>query len=90
MLDGNTFAATSLPKDIFELVRKENVDSLMAVFPVKRFHYLASDGCALLLRETIDAMSDKGFDCFMKYHLATCERADLLGVTSHAVDIFQK
>ena len=62
----------------------------MAVFAVKRFHYLASDGCALLLRKTIDAMSDKEFDCFMKYHLATCERADLLGVTSHAVDIFQK
>lgn len=62
----------------------------MAVFPVKRLHYLASDGCALLLRETIDAMSDKEFDYFMKYHLATCERADLLGVTGHAVDIFQK
>ena len=26
----------------------------------------------------------------LKYHFATCERPDLAGVTSHALDIFQK
>ena len=27
---------------------------------------------------------------YLSYHFATCERADLLGVTSHALDIFRK
>ena len=40
--------------------------------------------------ESIDAMDDQEFDLYMKYHFATCEREDLLGVTSHALDIFQK
>ena len=89
-LDARTVAASSQPKDLFELVRKEDVDELMSVFPVTRLHYVASDGCALLLRDEIDAMDADAFALYLKYHFATCERADLAGITSHAVDIFRK
>ena len=90
LLDTETFAAKSEPKDLFELVRKEDVDEIMSVFPVKRLHYAASDGCALLLREAIDAMDEETFRLYLNYHFATCERGDLVGITSHALDIFQK
>ena len=90
LLDAETFAAKSEPKDLFELVRKEDVDEIMSVFPVKRLHYAASDGCALLLREAIDAMDEETFRLYLNYHFATCERGDLVGITSHALDIFQK
>ena len=76
--------------DMFELVRKEDVDELMRDFPTTRLHYVASDGCALLLRDAIDAMDDDAFALYLNYHFATCERADLLGVTSHALDVFRK
>ena len=90
LLDGSTFGARSQPKDLFELVRKEDIDALMAVFPVKRLHYVATDGCALLMREAIDRMDEDNFQLFLQYHFATCERQDMVGHTSHAVDIFQK
>lgn len=90
LLDPRSFAARSGPKDVFELVRKEDVDALMAAFPVTRLHYVAADGCALLLRESLDAMTDAGFGLYLQYHFATCERPDLWGVTSHALDIFKK
>lgn len=90
LLDAETFAAKSEPKDLFELVRKEDIDNLMSAFSVKRLHYVATDGCALFMREAIDAMDSETFELFLKYHFSTCERDDLLGVTSHAVDIFQK
>ena len=90
LLDPETFAAKSEPKDLFELVRKEDVDELMSSLPVDRLHYVASDGCALLLRDSIDKMDDETFKIYLKYHFATCEREDLLGVTSHALDIFRK
>lgn len=90
LLDSETFAAKSEPKDLFELVRKEDIDDLMSVFPVNRLHYVASDGCALFMRETVDSMSDEMFGLYLKYHFATCERQDLLGVTSHSLDIFRK
>lgn len=90
MLDPHTFAAKSRPRDLFELVRKEDIDDLMSIFPVTRLHYVASDGCALFMREAIEAMDDETFQLYLKYHFATCERTDLSGVTSHAIDIFTK
>ena len=54
LLDAETFAAKSKPKDLFELVRKEDIDELMSVFPTIRLHYVATDGCSLLMHEAID------------------------------------
>lgn len=90
LIDPETFAAKSEPKDLFELVRKEDIDDLMSIFHVTRLHYVATDGCALFMREAIDAMDNETFQLYLKYHFATCERKDLLGITSHAVDIFKK
>ncbi len=90
LLDSETFAAKSEPKDLFELVRKEDIDDLMSVFPTTRLHYVAADGSALLMREAIDKMDNDTFELYLKYHFATCEREDLLGITSHAIDIFRK
>lgn len=90
MIHPVTFDATSNPKDLFELVRKENIDDLMSVFPTTRLHYIASDGYALCMREAVDEMDNEEFELYLKYHFATCEREDLLGMTSHSVDIFRK
>ena len=90
LLDAETFAAKSEPKDLFELARKEDIDALMSIFPVTRLHYVAADVCALLLRDAIDSMKDETFQLYLNYHFATCERNDLAGITSHAVDIFRK
>lgn len=90
LLDSRTFAARSEPKDLFELVRKEDIDELMSVFPVTRLHYVAADGCALLMREAVDRMEDETFELYLQYHFATCERGDMAGITSHGIDIFRK
>lgn len=90
LLDPETFAAKSEPQDLFELVRKENIDELMSEFPVTRLHYVAADGSALFMREAVEVMNEDEFELYLKYHFATCEREDLLGVTSHAIDIFRK
>ena len=90
LLDEETFAAKSGPEDLFELVRKEDIDALMSDFPVVRLHYVAADGCALLLRDEIDAMDGETFQLFLNWHFFTCEREDLAGVTSHSLDVFRK
>jgi ubiquinone/menaquinone biosynthesis C-methylase UbiE len=90
LIDPKTFTTKSQPKDLFELVRKENVDDLMSAFPVTRLHYVATDGCSLFMREAIDKMDDETFQLYLKYHFSTCEREDLLGVSSHAIDVFKK
>ena len=89
LLDSETFAAKSEPKDLFELVRKEDIDELMSIFPVTRLHYVATDGCALFMREAVDTMDEETFQLYLKYHFATCEREDLAGVTAMPLIFFR-
>ena len=89
-IDPQTFAASSEPKLLFELVRKEDIDALMDGLPITRLHYIASDGCSEHISGEIDAMDNAMFDLFMRYHYATCERGDMVGMTSHSLDIFRK
>lgn len=90
LIDPVTFAAGSDPREIFELVRRENIDRIMAEFPVTRLHYAAADGIAPLIKEAVDGMEDETFELFIRYHLAACEREDMVGYTCHSLDIFRK
>ena len=89
-INPQTFAASSEPALLFEIVRKEDIDDLLIMFPVSRLHYVATDGYAFHMKEAIDAMDDAEFNLFMQYHFATCERGDMVGLTAHALDIFRK
>jgi 2-polyprenyl-3-methyl-5-hydroxy-6-metoxy-1,4-benzoquinol methylase len=90
MVDPITFETKSEPKDLFELVRKEDIDEIMSAFHVTRLHYVASTGCTPFLYEEVDAMDDETYELYLKYHFATCEREDLIGMTSHSIDIYRK
>lgn len=89
-INPETFETRSAPELIFELVRKEQIDSLMQDFPVARLHLVATDLFANHMRDTIDEMDDETFALYLQYHFAVCERPDLLGLTHHSLDIFRK
>ncbi len=89
-LDTETFHTFSHPWDIFELYRKEDIDTLRSGFPVTQLHFVASDGYANHMRETVDQMDDRMYELYLKYHLATCERLDMMGYSHHTLDIFRK
>lgn len=42
------------------------------------------------MRETVDAMDAETYELFLRYHFATCERADMLGYSHHTLDIVRK
>lgn len=90
MINTETFDTFSNPWDIFELYRKEDIDSLRNGFNVTPLHFIAADGCTNHMRETVDRMDDKMYELYLKYHLATCERQDMVGYSHHTLDIFRK
>ena len=90
MIDPITFATKSEPNDLFELVRKEDVDELMSELPVTRLQYVATDGFTHYMKESIDNMDEDLFEMYLKYHFATCEREDMVGLSHHVIDIFRK
>lgn len=85
------FHCISEEKDLFEMVRLEEIDELNARFNnIKRVKIIAADGATNYMRECIDAMDDATFEVWMKYHFVTCERMDLIGATNHSLDILEK
>lgn len=85
------FRCISEEKDLFEMVRLEEIDELNAHFPaVKRVKIVAADGATNYMRECVDAMDQATFDLWMKYHFTICERMDLIGATTHSLDILEK
>lgn len=90
MMDPETFKTFSIPADLFELYRKEDIDALMEHFPVTRLHYVATDLMTNHMRETVDAMDENMFALYLRYHFAVCEREDMVGITHHSLDIFKK
>ena len=90
LLDPETFDTFSNPWDLFELVRKEDIDDLRSRLPVTPLHFVAADGFAPYIRETLMQMDEETYGLFLKYHLATCERQDMTGYSNHTIDIFGK
>ena len=85
-----TFDTTSVPEDVFELVRKDDIDRIMSSFTVERLHYVATDMVSRLIRDSLAEMPDDVFDMYLRFHYAVCERPDMVGVTMHSLDIFRK
>lgn len=89
-IDPLTFDTVSEPADVFELVRKEDIDRLMSVFAVERLHYVATDLFTNYMRSTVDEMDEATFALYLRFHFAVCERPDMVGITHHSLDVFRK
>ena len=80
----------SEPKDLFEMVRVEDIEHLNATVPVERIKLVATDGASRYIREYLEEFDDKTFAKWLSYHFVTCERQDLIGATNHSLDILRK
>lgn len=90
MIDPETFDTFSNPWDLFELHRREDIEALRSHFDVESLHFLATDGYAGHIRQQLEEMDEDTYQLFVKYHLAVCERVDMLGYSNHTLDIFRK
>ena len=90
LINPDTFALDSTPREIFSLYRKEDIDALMKKFAVTRLHYVGADMLTHFIGNAVDEMDDATFETYMRYHLCICEREDMVGATNHVLDIFRK
>lgn len=80
----------SEPKDLFEMVRIEEIGRLNSTVPVERVKLVATDGASRYIRDYLEEFDDETFNKWLSYHFATCERQDLIGATNHSLDILRK
>lgn len=77
-------------ENLFFFSRTEDMDELNQICKLKLLKRFASDGPSDYMRSVLNKMDDETFEGYIKYHLSTCERSDLLGASSHLVDILEK
>jgi len=80
----------STPKELFALARPEEIAALDAAVAVDRVKLIATDGATNYLRPLIDGMDEATFAKWLAYHLATCERPELIGASHHTLDVLRK
>ena len=76
--------------DLYSFVRLEDIDYLKDKVNLTRVKIINQDGPTEYIKDTINKMDDETFDLFIKYHISTCERQELLGSGRHILDILQK
>lgn len=89
MLD-NRFHCTDKANPLYSFMRLEDIEALNEMAGLKRVQIIAADGAANYMRRELNALTEEEFQRFIEYHLSTCERPDLMGATSHTVDILRK
>lgn len=89
MLD-NSFHCLAKPTDLYNLVRLDDIDKLNQKAGLQRIKIITPDGPSNYIRDILNKMDEETFDLFIKYHLSTCERKELLGAAAHTLDILKK
>lgn len=75
--------------DLYSFVRLETINQLNQDLDLERLQIIAADGPSDYMRPVLNKMDEETFELFMRYHLATCERQELIGASSHTVDILR-
>lgn len=77
-------------KELYDYMRLEQIDALNEAAGLSRIKIIAPDGAADYMRPVLNAMDEETFQLFLQYQLKNCERPELLGASSHTVDILRK
>ena len=84
------FHITPKKDDLYSMVRLEDINRYNKSLNLKRIKIVAQDGPSDYIRPVINKMKDEEFNVYIDYHLKTCERKELLGASSHVLDILKK
>lgn len=84
------FHTVSFKENLYDYVRIEDIDKLNAAADLKRVKIISPDGPANYMRMYLNSLTEEEFELFIQYHMATCERQDLIGAGAHTLDILLK
>lgn len=76
--------------DLYDYVRMEDVLRLDEKSGLKRVGAFAPDGAADYIRRELNEMSEEEFQAFLKFQIAISEKQELIGASSHIVDVLKK
>lgn len=83
------FHITPKEDDLYSRVTLDEINELNKITNLKRIKIISPDGPSNYIRNILNKMDEDTFKLFLKYHLSTCERMDLIGAGAHTLDILK-
>lgn len=84
------FHTISAKENLYDYMRIEDIDAVLADTGLKRIKIISPDGPANYMRPFLNRLTEEEFEQFVSYQMATCERMDLIGAGAHTLDILRK
>ena len=88
-IDENFNTVTSV-EDLYSYVRLEEINKLQEESKMSRVKIVGVDGATDYIRPIINKMTEEDFEYYKKYQLSISGRPELLGASSHIMDILEK
>lgn len=85
-----SFQTITSQEDLYSYVRLEEINKLAEDAELERIKIIGVDGATDYIRPVINKLSNADFEIYKKYQLSICERPELLGASSHVLDILKK
>lgn len=79
-----------IPEKVFASYRIEEFENLIRKFDVNELELISEDGIAQNMPIYIEELDDEEYDLYVDYHLKNCMRRELLGFSSHLLEIVEK
>lgn len=84
------FKCVTDEKDLYSYVRLQEINELNQQVDLARDKIIAVDGATDYIRPVINKMTDEEFKIYIEYQMSICEMQELLGASSHTLDILKK
>lgn len=79
-----------LEEEIFATYNVSDFDKMINKYNIRQIERVATDGIAPQLQEYINDLDEEEFKIYLDYHLKNCTRKDLMGYSSHILEIIEK
>ena len=79
-----------IKEEIFATYKIENFNKMIQKFNIKQLETIAVDGIAPNMQAYINDLDEEEFEIYLEYHLKNCKRKDLMGYSSHILEIIEK
>ena len=75
--------------ELYDYVRIEDIDRINKLAGAMRDYIFAPDGAADYIRSYLNDMDEESFELFIDYQIKNAKRKELLGASSHLVDVIR-
>lgn len=84
------FKCVTSQEDLYSYIRLNDINKLNEKANLKRKKIIAVDGATDYIRPIINKMTEEEFKIYLDYQMSICEFPELIGASSHTLDILIK